>query len=253
MLNKNLLSGLIALLCLSFISQNVLAQDKNLAEIYFIKVKTGQDAEFEAAIKAHAEWRKQAGDPWDWFVHQVVNGENLGEYVIRSGGHTWADFDSYEEFGAKASVEFFKTVGPHMEKSRNIITRVDTTNINWYPTPSEVNLISVITYHLKPGQAQVFTTAVNKFHTAIVENNYKAYHAFEWLVNGWTGPRVSLVLPYKNWAEMQGPPESFNDFMARVLGPEEVKQIGQDFAGTYNSIESFVLRIRRDLSVIRGM
>ena len=86
---------------------------------------------------------------------------------------------------------------------------------DFYPNNDDVNLISVITYHLKPGHRRAFTQAVNKYHTAIKENNREAYYAFVWNVNGGSGLRVSLVLPYKNWAEMQGPDESLRTFMVR--------------------------------------
>ena len=113
-----------------------------------------------------------------------------------------------------------------------------------------MNLISVITYHLKPGHGRAFTQAVSKYHTAIKENNREAYYVFVWNVNGGSGLRVSLVLPYKNWAEMQGPDESLRTFMVRVLGSEEAQQLSDEFNSTYNSVESSVLRVRWDLSVI---
>ncbi|MFB3090815.1 MAG: hypothetical protein ACE1ZG_05640 [Gammaproteobacteria bacterium] len=250
MLNKKLFVGLLAAFWLSLFSQSLFAQANNLAKIYFVNVKSGHGAEFVAALKEHVEWRKQAGDPWTWNVYQIVNGQNLGDFVIRSGGHTWADLDSYEEFLAKGAVEFNKNVGPHIESTSNTITAVDTTNINWYPNNDDVNLISVTTYHLKPGYGRAFAQAVNKYHTAIKENNRKTYYAFAWNVNGGSGPSVSLVLPYKNWAEMQGPDESLRTFMERVLGSEEAQQLSDEFNSTYRSRESSVLRLRRDLSVI---
>ncbi len=250
MLNKKLLVGLLAAFWLSLFSQSLFAQANNLAKIYFVNVKSGHGAEFVAALKEHVEWRKQAGDPWTWNVYQIVNGQNLGDFVIRSGGHTWADLDSYEEFLAKGAVEFNKNVGPHIESTSNTITAVDTTNINWYPNNDDVNLISVITYHLKPGHERAFTQAVNKYHTAIKENNRETYYAFAWNVNGGSGPSVSLVLPYKNWAEMQGPDESLRTFMKRVLGSEEAQQLSDEFSSTYRTRESSVLRLRRDLSII---
>jgi hypothetical protein len=248
--NKKLLVGLFAAFLLSLISQSLFAQANNLARIYFVNVKSGHGGEFVAALKEHVEWRKQAGDPWTWYVYQIVNGKNLGDFVIRSSGHSWADLDSYEEFLAKGAVEFNKNVGPHIKSVSNAITAGDTTNFNWYPNNDDVNLISVNTYQLKPGQRRAFTQAVNKYHTAIIENNREMYYAFAWTVNGGPGPRVTLVLPYKNWAEMQGPDESLRAFMVRILGSEEAQQLSDEFNSTYNSVESSVLRVRRDLSVI---
>ena len=250
MRNVKMIVALFIALWLGFASQKVFAQANNIARLYFIDVKSGHGAKFEAALKEHVQWRKQAGDPWTWYVHQVVNGENLGDFVIRSGGHTWADLDSYSDFLAKGAVEFNKTVTPHIESTSNLITAVDTTNINWYPNNDDVNLISVTTYRLKPGHARAFTQAVNKIHTAIKEHNRKVYYAFAWTVNGTVGPSVTLVLPYKNWAEMEGPDEDLRTFLERVMGSDESQKVFEQFNSTYYSRKTSVIRVRRDLSVI---
>jgi hypothetical protein len=250
MRNKKMFLTLIVAFCLGLLSQNLFAQSNNLARLFFLKVKSGHGAEFAAALKEHAAWRKQAGDPWTWIVHQVVNGKNLGDYVIRSGGHNWADLDSYEEFSSKAAPQFYKTVGPHLKNVSNFITAGDTVNVNWPQNPADVNLISIIQYHLKPGHGPAFAQAVNKYHTAIQENNREAYYAFIWNVNGGSGPSVTLALPYKNWSDMQGPEESLRAFMQRVLGEEEAKKLYMEFNGTFTSTESMIVRVRRDLSVL---
>ena len=146
---------------LGLVSQNVLAQQNNLARIYFIEAKSGVRAGLETALKQHTEWRKEQGDPWTWSVMQVVNGENLGSYVIRSGEHTWADFDAYDAgFGPKADVHFNATVASLVESASSALTSIDTTNVNWHPNNDAVNLISVTTFHLKPGKGPAFTQAV---------------------------------------------------------------------------------------------
>ena len=127
---------------------------------------------------------------------------------------------------------------------------MDTTNINWPSNFEEVNLISVTTYHIEPGRGRAFTEAVNKYHTAFTEHKREGHYAFEWNVNGSTGPAVSLILPYKNWADMQGPDESFGAFMVRVMGSEEAQKLSEQFNSTYHSTESLVVQVRRDLSVL---
>ena len=254
MRNPKTLATLLVALLLGLVSHTVLAQQNNLARIYYLEAKSGVGAGLETALKQHAEWRKAQGDPWTWSVMQVVNGENLGSYVIRSGSHTWGDFDAYDTgFGPKADVHFNATVAPLIESASSAITSVDTTNVNWHPNNDAVNLISVTTFHLKSGKGQAFTEAVNKFHTAIVEHNYPAYHAFEWNVNGALGQAVSLILPYENWAAMAGPEEPLFVFLARVLGQEELQKLGEAFDSTYHKEESMVVLLRRDLSVLPAM
>ena len=152
---------LLIALVLGFAGQDAWAQDNNLARVYFMDAKTGMQAGLETALKQPAEWRKAQGDPWTWNVMQVVNGEHLGRFIARSGGHSWGDFDEYDmEFGEKASVHFNATVAPLLESATSAITSVDTTNINWHPNNDAVNLISVTTFHLKPGNGQAFTQAI---------------------------------------------------------------------------------------------
>jgi hypothetical protein len=251
--NKKLFLVLISVFCLGLLSQNLLAQQNSLARMYHVKVKAGHGVEFAAALKEHAAWRKQAGDPWTWVVYQVANGKDLGHYLIRSGGHTWSEFDEYEDFLRKGGVEFNKTVGPHVKSVSNVITAVDTVNIDWPENWQDVNLISLVTYHLKPGHGPAFTQAVSKYHKAIQDNNRDVHYAFGWTVNGGKGPTVSLALPFMNWADMEGPEESMREFMQRVMGEEEAKNVYMEFNGTYTSLESRILRVRWDLSVMPDM
>ncbi|MCG8605518.1 hypothetical protein MJD09_11035 [bacterium] len=192
-------------LCLTISS--ALAQPNNLAKMYHVKVKAGYGAQFETALKQHVEWRKAEGDPWTWNVYQVANGMNLGDFIFRSGDHTWADMDSYAEFLAN---------------------------------------------HLKPGKQLAFTQAVKKYHTTIMANNYQVHYAFDWMVNGGTGPIVSIALPYTSWADIQGPAESLQAFMSRVLGEEEALKLSEEFNSTIRSVESMVLQLRSDLSIRPG-
>lgn len=248
--NKKLFVGLLVAFWLGLLSQNIFAQSNNMARLFFVKVKTGEGADFAAALKKHSEWRKQQGDPWTWIVYQVVNGKNLGDYVIRSGDHSWSDFDDYEEFSIKGAPEFYKAVGSHIKSVSSMITAGDTVNVDWPENPADVNLLSVITFNLKPGQVPAFRQAVNKYHTAIQENNRETYYSFAWNVNGAKGPSATLVIPYKNWADMQGPEESMREFMMRVLGEEDAQKLYEDFNSTFTSSESMIVRVRMDLSVI---
>lgn len=250
MKNKKLLLSLLAVLFLCPISQNVFAQTGNLAKLYQITVKPGHQAEFVAALKEHTEWRKQEGDPWNWTVYQVVNGQNLGDFLIRSGNHSWAELDGYEDFLAKGSVPFNKNVGPHIESITNSITSVDTTCVNWPENNDEVKLLSVLVFHLKPGHEWTFSQLTRKFDKAVKANNREGHYVFIWPENGLPGPRVTLVMPYKNWAEMAGPKESLGDFIYRVMGADEAQKFWDGINDAIRSTESFVLKVRPDLSVL---
>ena len=161
-------------------SQSLFAQDGNIARAYTFKVKQGQGAQFEEAFKQHIEWRKQAGDPWNWTTYQLTNGQNTGTYLVRSNGHTWGDLDSYAEFLNKGSVEFNETVTPFLDSITSSISRGDPEHQNWFSNGDDVNLISVATYHLKPGKAGDMGAVLDKYHQAVTEHDYPSHYAFVW-------------------------------------------------------------------------
>ncbi len=251
MRNSKLLVTLSAAVLLGLVTQDVWAQANNIARLYVLTPKSGMAAEFETALGQHAEWRREHDDPWTWIVHQVNSGPNLGDYVIRSGNHSWSDFDAYDAgFGPEGTVHFNATVDPLMESASSFITRGDTTNIRWPDDPNSVNLLQVTTYHLKPGQRPTFFQAVNKYHQAIVQTNRPTHYAFTNLHSGGPGPAVTVVFPYENWAAFQGPEQTLGQLMVEVYGQEEATAAFEQFTSTFTGTESWVIRVRWDLSVI---
>ena len=248
------LATLFMALGLGLAYQTAHAQANNLARFYHVEAKAGHAAELDAAIEAHAQWRKQNSDPWAWTVYQVVNGTNLGDYIILSSGHTWADFDAYDAgFGMKGSAHWQENVMPHVASVESAINASDTTHVNWPADPQTVNLISVVTFHLKPGHGQAFEQAIGMFHKTIMEHKYPAHYSFGWVLNGANSGAVHLVLPYESWADMQEPDEPMGPFMVRVLGEEKAMKLFQQFDSTYHHSESMVVRKRPDLSVMHAM
>jgi hypothetical protein len=244
------MNRIIIVLMFLFAAQATFAQERSLARIFFFEPKQGQHAQFQEALQKHAQWRKQQGDPWTWWVHQVVNGANINHYIVRSGNHTWADMDSYSEFLMKGSIEFEKTVVPYIESMSSAITVVDTMNVIWPDNPDDVNLLAVTRYHIKPGKQPVFNQTISKVHKAIVEHNYPTHYAWEWTVNGDPVPSVALVLPYTNWTAMQQEGENIQQFIIRAMGADPGQQMMEDFSSCYSSAESMVIAVRRDLSVL---
>ena len=249
MKKRTLLISLMVVFMFGLTANALFAQSKNLAKVYYVKVKAGESGAFQTALKQHAQWRMDNGDPWSWNIYQVINGKNMGDFIIRSGGHSWADFDSYQDFNAKGSAEFGKNVSPYIESITSNINAMDTTNVNWYPNNDEVNLVQVYAYKLKPGQGTAFYKAISEYGKAIKKENRKDYYGLIWSVNGGSELVAELVFPYKNWAEMEGPKEQWRDFTKRVLGEEKAKMVHDEFTNSYSDVYGFIVQLRRDLSV----
>ena len=72
------------------------AMPGKLADFWTFRPKAGHEAQFEAAIKSHLAWRKQAGEGWTWEAYQPTVGTDLTSNLFRSGQHFWADFDGQQ-------------------------------------------------------------------------------------------------------------------------------------------------------------
>lgn len=254
MSSRKLLPTILVAFLLAVMSQSAWAQASNLAQLYTVKPKAGMEAGFQTALKQHVEWRMQNNDPWIWTTYEVIQGDNLGDFVIRSADHAWADFDAYEAgFGPKGSVQFQASVAPLVESLTNSISALDTAHVRLPEDLQAVNLLQVITYHVKPDQGQKFNEAIGKIHDAIVKKDYPVHYVFVNQVVGGAGPAVTLVVLFENWAAFEDPDQPMAAMLAEVYGQKEAGKLFEDFAGSFTSVESSVLRVRPDLSVNPGM
>mgnify|MGYP006182886629 CR=1 FL=1 len=165
--------------------QDVFAQqDENIARTFAIKVKAGQGEKFVEAFKKHVAWRKKAGETWNWTTYQVANGQALGLFIARSGGHTWADLNSHEAYSIKGGLDFNANVAPYIETITSTIGRSNP-NLSRLPENLDgVKMISGATYSLKPNKVQAFTAAFAKFHKLAGDHNYLWHYLFINSVNG---------------------------------------------------------------------
>ena len=102
------------------------ANTPTVARSYTVTPKPGMVAQFEVALREHARWRAENGDPWDWNVSMHETGEDFGAYSIFSGGHSWADLDAYDAgFAPQGLVHWNATVAPLVE---SLSSAIGTTN-----------------------------------------------------------------------------------------------------------------------------
>ena len=122
MRTKALLSLVVATAAVMLTGIPAHAQDATYARSYTVTPKDGMVAQFEAALQAHTRWRTENNDPWTWGVSTFEVGEAVGRYAIRSGGHSWADFDAYDAgFGPEGLVHWNATVAmPPSPSSRSM-------------------------------------------------------------------------------------------------------------------------------------
>lgn len=226
------------------------AEAQDLARVYRVTPK--DVGAFEAALTKHVQDRIEHDDPWSWSVMQVVVGEHVGDFVYRSGGHSWADFDAYDEgFGAEAGLHYDLNVGPLVAKTVHWITAEDTANSR-LPADSiwpSINLLEVITYHVEPGMMQQFNQVIGSIHGAIEDSDWPVHYAWVDPVSGMKGPQKTLVIFARDWAEFEQPETPMMEMLQDELGEDETQQLMQQFGNSFRAVESSVLRWRHDLSI----
>ena len=253
-MHRSPLSLVLVSLCLGLLPQSAGAQAE-IAWIYVMTPKMGMGAEFQTALRQHVQWRAENGDPWTWGVYEIVNGDNVGTFIARSGDHEWADFDTYDAgFGPRGATNFWATVGPLIEGNTSQITMTDTANARWPENADEYVMFQLITLHLKPAHVEEFTQLIGKFHEAILKTNWPAHYAWTYPLSGGMGPTATLVLPFRNWADFEEPETSFPAMLAQAYGDEEATALLTAYSNCYTHSETSILRFRPELSVMpRGM
>ncbi len=229
------------------------AQDQTFARSYAVTPKDGMVSQFEAALKAHVEWRSENNDPWTWGVSAVEVGENLGEYRIRSGGHSWADFDAYDAgFGPEGLLHWNATVAPLVESVSSTISAANPALSNLPPDGADFTLafVNVVTFQLRPGREVQFTQAITSATEILREHDFGGYSLWTSpVMGGGPGPVMSLVSLHSSWADMAEPDPSFESIMVQALGQDGFMEWLTELGQTYRGVESYTLRVRPDLGV----
>lgn len=238
----------LTVLALSLAFQPGAAQ--NLAQVYRVTANSGEAAGFEAAMREHMDWRAEHDDPWTWNVYQVIAGDDLGDYLVRSGNHAWADMDAYNTWGQEsgAGPHFGATVAPLVETVTNRITATDTIRQRLPDNLAEMNYFPVTTYHLNVGGGSDFNAAWDQFHAAVVEHDAPFYYSKISNAFGGSGQEAVVVGFSEDWAGMAPPSQNGYQLLVEAYGEDEADEIVAQFQSSFHGTESALLLLRRDLS-----
>jgi len=227
------------------------AQEQTFSRGYSVTPKDGLIAQFEAALKTHVQWRSENNDPWSWGISTVEVGEDLGVYRIRSGGHSWADFDAYDAgFGPEGLVHWNSTVAPLVKSISSTISTVNPALSNPPPAGTATAFVQVTTFYLRPGREAQFNQAITTATEILREHDFAGYSVWvSPVVGGGPGPETSLVSFHTSWADMAEPDPSFGAILVEEMGQEGFAEFMNGIGQTYRGVESIVLRLRPDLGV----
>lgn len=220
----------------------------NIADTWVMWPKAGQTKAFEAALKQHAAWRKNAGEGFTWSIYQPIVGEDLTFYVIRSGEHQWKDFDGNAawETSTKSGDTFEQHVGPYVARMEHYFSETDPEHSHWIDD-KDYRYFSVTSYATKSGTRGERTDALNKIQKAIVDEKWP--YPYE-ISNGIGGREpLMIVVPMKTYADMADPNPSLMTVLGKSLGSEAAAaSTMKQFGGTVEQARTTIYEYRPDLS-----
>ena len=248
-MQRLVLGRVVAMLLVFAVVQPVVAQSQteNMARTYTLAVDPGMAEQVEEAIRGHMAWRQQHGDTWTWNVFQVVNGDNFGHYLMRSGGHRWADIDAYTPttVGRDGPAHLLTTTGPYVTSVSNRITQVLSSVSRMPEDLSGMTLYAVTNYEVSSPVR--FNLSIARFHTAISQANSPLRYQYAVVVNSGQAGTI-LVRPAENWSALAPPPKLIPQMLIEAYGEDDAVTLLEQFASSVRSMTSSIVQIRPDLT-----
>lgn len=225
----------------------------SVAKNYLITVNPGQGLEFEAAYRGHMEWHATKNDTWYWGTWQIVNGAKLGQYIVHTGNHTWADFDEHGEFSMEDSAHFVENVSGYVKKISSSMD-VDDPSISKWPDDYGIPvMVDVTVFQVSNEYSDAFYHTMKKIHEAIIDKEIPFTYGWSFVASGGEGPGPTwtLVFPFKSWADYGASWEpAFWKMVEEVHGDYETDLIRKLMNTAIVHQENFMAAYREDLSYI---
>ena len=222
----------------------------NISDVWYIVPKEGMNDEFEAAFKEHIAYRAKKGDPRDWQTYAPAVGSYLNYYIVRYCCTTWAERDAYDKWNAesKAGEHFNENVDQYVHKYKHYLGEVDFENSSWPEEDSGYKYFGVTRWDPKPGMGRTITETKNKMSQMAKEHGWPFHWSWSWRVGGEGG--LSLVSPYKSWADMADPEQSFYEFLSdKMESEEEAGALLNSFSTSFEGSTYTIYRHIEDMSM----
>ncbi len=244
----------LVVLSLLLLALPVLAQDEpgTLARGFFLTIKPGMTQQFEEAYKQHIAWHRQQNDTWTWHTWQYETGAQLGQYVVRTPGHHWEDFDAHAEFNAADAADFFAGPGQYVGSASSVFSRLLPKVSRWPEGDAIPAFVEVLTFRLRYGSGREFNYAIKKVTEAINKSDWPVHYAWLTTLRGGEFGTYILVLPHENWADFKEPEKPFEAMLEEVYGRVEADKVLKAFTKAVRSESSQIARFRPDLSYMPG-
>ena len=169
------------------------AQPGPIGQNILVKPKAGEEAEWEAAYKEHLKWHEEMNDSWNWVTYQMMSGPRSGQYMIRTGGHDWKDWDELGETQAKDTANYFATAGKHTDSYFTWYDRIHRDLSNLPEGGGPYKVLEFTRVFVKQGMVPDFLAAMGKFHAAVEKTSSPIVYALAQTENGGSGSNFLFV------------------------------------------------------------
>ncbi|MGD1146488.1 MAG: hypothetical protein ABR961_00885 [Thermoanaerobaculaceae bacterium] len=237
------------------IGVSVHAQEKpdRLAWIEHVKAKPGMEAQLEEAGKKHFAWHRRQGDTWSVYLWQVITGDDAGDYIVGTFGHTWKDYDAREAFNVADDKDAMASVGPFMQSDIPSIWRhLEDVSRPGDMTAGPAKFSQLTHYFVKPSKISVFIDALKEIKAALDEAKFPVRSNWYALASGGKGPHYVVATERNSWAEFAGPDKSMSKVLEEKLGARKATELIDEIREATTSFYSEILRFRPDLSYMPG-
>lgn len=236
---------------LLLIPMSLWAQDARapLSDAWYIVPKQGMVAQFEAAMKTHMAFRKDAGDSRNWEAYDSAVGGNPMLHQWRASGLNWGDMDSYAEEDAKNGygANFMANVDQYVDHYHHYIERSDYENSNWPADLAQTAYYGVTTWSVKQGAGMASEAARKQLSKIALDGKWDSHWLWHTRIGG--TPALMIVTEYDDYADMAPPEQPFFEFVAEKLGSEEeAGKLFQAFAQGFTESNYTIWAHRPDLS-----
>lgn len=222
----------------------------SVTEVLRQKARPGTVQDYEASRKKHMAWHKAQNDPWAWEVFEVMTGPDTGAYLISSGGHQWKEMEAWVAKMADAdAADSRASMGEYIAGTqREYWTQLNA--ISRLPTSEERSpLITVTTYHVKPGSDAALRAAIAKVNAALDAGKYPLRTIWYVLTSGGSSPTYAVVAPRAGLGEM-APSPSLLEVLEKQVGKPAADALVKSFFDNVVSANTELLRLRIDLSYL---
>lgn len=222
----------------------------NLADSWSVVPKSGMQDKFETALKKHLAFRSEKGDTRSWQVYTPIVGDDLNRYVIRFCCTKWNQVDAYVKWSLdnKVNDHWNKYVDKYVASYQHYYSRLDFDNSHWPDPAPDFKYFGVRDYQVKMGKGMALQNSKKMLSDYAKAMNWPYYWSWSQTIGG--SEHFNLVLPFKDYADMTPPEQSFGKALAKHLGDQEkANKVFADWAANFKWTKYTIYRHRPELSM----